>query len=79
MAAWSAEHDLRLVLFGGEEQGLHGSQQYVGSLSQTDRSRLESVINMDMIATVDTPTLTVMLEGAAGVANLDKRPQRCGA
>ena len=65
MAARAAEHDLRLVLFGGEEQGLHGSQQYVGSLSQTDRSRLDSVINMDMIATVNTPALTVMLEGAA--------------
>ena len=65
LAAQSAEHDLRLILFGGEEQGLHGSQQYVGSLDQADRSRLTSVINMDMIATLNTPTLTVLLEGAA--------------
>ena len=57
--------NLRLILFGGEEQGLHGSQQYVGSLDQADRSRLTSVINMDMIATLNTPTLTVLLEGAA--------------
>ena len=42
-------HDFRLILFGGEEQGLHGSQQYVAGLSQTDRDRLDGVINMDMI------------------------------
>ncbi len=64
LAAQFAEHDLRLLLFGGEEQGLHGSQQYVASLGQADRSRLDSVINMDMIATLNTPTLTVLLEGA---------------
>ena len=61
----SAEHDLRLILFGGEEQGLHGSQQYVGSLDQADRNRLDSVFNMDMIATLNMPKLTVLLEGAA--------------
>ena len=64
LAPLSAEHDLRLIFFGGEEQGLHGSQQYVGSLDQVDRSRLDSVINMDMIATLNTQTLTVLLEGA---------------
>jgi ABC-type taurine transport system substrate-binding protein len=60
-----AEHDLRFILFGGEEQGLHGSQQYVASLSQADRARLDSVINMDMIATANIQALTVLLEGAA--------------
>ena len=59
-----AEHDLRLILFGGEEQGLHGSQQYVASLNQADRARIDSVINMDMIATLNTQALTVLLEGA---------------
>jgi peptidase M28-like protein/repeat uncharacterized protein DUF346 len=65
LAGHSHEHDLRLILFGGEEQGLHGSQQYVGSLGQADRSRLDSVINMDMIGTLNSSTLTVLLEGAA--------------
>src|SRR5262249_6633879 len=60
-----AEHDLRLILFGGEEQGLHGSQQYVASLAQADRARLDSVINMDMIGTLNTEALTVLLEGAS--------------
>jgi hypothetical protein len=64
LATLSAEHDLRLILFGGEEQGLCGSQQYVGSLSPADRSRIDSVINMDMIATLNTSTPTVLLEGA---------------
>ena len=58
-------HDLRLILFGGEEQGLHGSQQYVAGLSQADRSRIDSVINMDMIGRVNMQPMTVMLEGAA--------------
>ncbi|HRO15562.1 MAG TPA: M28 family metallopeptidase [Paracoccus sp. (in: a-proteobacteria)] len=58
-------HDLRLILFGGEEQGLHGSQQYVAALSQAERDRIDSVINMDMIGCVNMQPMTVMLEGAA--------------
>jgi hypothetical protein len=65
LTAQPAEHDLRLVLFGGEEQGLHGSQQYVASLPQAERARIDSVINMDMIATLNTQALTVLLEGAS--------------
>ena len=65
LATRSAENDLRLILFGGEEQGLLGSQQYVESLDSVDRFRIDSVINMDMIATLNTSTLTVLLEGAA--------------
>jgi hypothetical protein len=58
-------HDLRVILFGGEEQGLHGSTQYVASLPPTERARIKAVLNMDMIATRNTPTPTVLLEGAA--------------
>jgi len=64
LSSHSFDHDIRLVLFGGEEQGLHGSQQYVASLPQTERNRLDAIINMDMIATRNTPTLAVLLEGA---------------
>lgn len=63
-AAHQAEHDLRFILFGGEEQGLFGSVRYVASLSQTERKRVLSVLNMDMIGTLNTPTRSVMLEGA---------------
>jgi Zn-dependent M28 family amino/carboxypeptidase len=60
-----AEQDLRLVLFGGEEQGLYGSKQYVNSLTASERARISAVINMDMVASLNTATPTVMLEGAA--------------
>jgi hypothetical protein len=57
-------HDLRFVLFGGEEQGLHGSNQYVSGLSTADKNRVKAVLNMDMIGTQNTTAETVLLEGA---------------
>jgi len=60
----AATHDLRVILFGGEEQGLRGSQQYVTSLSAAERARVDCVINMDMIATLNTAAPTMLLEGA---------------
>jgi hypothetical protein len=65
LATHSARHDLRLILFGGEEEGLHGSIQYVAGLSPSERARIRAVINMDMIATLNTATPTVLLEGGS--------------
>jgi len=65
LTAQPAEHDVRFILFGGEEQGLHGSRQYVAALPQAERARIDSVINMDMIGTLNTQALTVLLEGAS--------------
>jgi Zn-dependent M28 family amino/carboxypeptidase len=56
-------HDLRLILFGGEEQNLHGSTQYVAALAQEDRARTAAVVNMDMIARRNVSPATVLLEG----------------
>jgi Peptidase family M28 len=64
LAEHQAAHDLRLVLFGGEEEGLFGSRQYVAALSPTERDRIRAVINMDMIATKNTANRSVLLEGA---------------
>jgi len=64
LAEHSAKHDLRLILFGGEEQGLHGSKQYVSGLETSERARISAVINMDMVATLNTALPTVLLEGA---------------
>jgi len=60
----AAVHDLRLILFGGEEEGLFGSQQYVASLSSAQRKRIRAVVHMDMIATLNTAQPAVLLEGA---------------
>jgi hypothetical protein len=57
-------NDLRLILFGGEEEGLFGSKQYVATLPQAERARVRAVLNMDMIGTENTATPTVLLEGA---------------
>ncbi|WP_222262859.1 M20/M25/M40 family metallo-hydrolase [Modestobacter marinus] len=65
LAPHTSRHDLRLVLFGGEEQGLFGSRHYVAGLSAGERDRIRAVVNMDMIAGRNTATRTVLLEGAA--------------
>jgi Zn-dependent M28 family amino/carboxypeptidase len=61
---------LRLILFGGEEQGLYGSMQYVAQMPPAERRKINAVVNMDMIAVVnnkDSPK-TVLLEGADPVS-----------
>jgi Peptidase family M28 len=59
-----SEHDLRFILFGGEEEGLFGSEQYIASLPESERNRIRGVVNMDMIGTMNSSTRSVMLEGA---------------
>jgi len=58
-------HDLRFILFGGEEEGLFGSTRHVARLTAAERARIRAVVTMDMIATRNTPTASVLLEGAA--------------
>jgi len=65
---YAGVHDLRLILFGGEEEGLLGSLQYVAQLAAAERERLRAVVNMDMIGTLNTPTPAVLLEGGADVS-----------
>jgi hypothetical protein len=65
LASHNSIHDLRLILFGGEEEGLVGSRCYVNALPPSERSRIRAVINMDMIATLNTNIPTVLLEGAS--------------
>jgi len=64
LATHGGRHDLRFVLFGGEEQGLFGSTHHVRRLPAADRSRIHAVVNMDMVGTRNTPAPTVLLEGA---------------
>lgn len=64
----SFSQDLRLILFGGEEQGLFGSKHYVKNLSRAERARIKSVVNMDMIAVLNTKKPAVLLEGGDPVS-----------
>jgi len=58
------------VLFGGEEQGLLGSTHFLSQMPGDERSALRAVINMDMIASLNTPpgggsaVPGVLIEGA---------------
>jgi hypothetical protein len=63
-ATHHGEHDLRFVLFGGEEEGLFGSKRYIASLPASEKQRIRAVVNMDMIGTMNTSLQSVMLEGA---------------
>jgi hypothetical protein len=58
------ENDLRFILFGGEEEGLFGSKRYVSDLPAEERSRIQAVVNMDMIGALNGPTRSVLIEGA---------------
>ncbi len=64
LATQDWRHDLRFILFGGEEQGMDGSNQYVTSLAADERAMIRAVINMDMIGRQNTAMRTVLLEGS---------------
>lgn len=65
LANHQSANELRIILFGGEEQGLHGSKQYVDQLTTEERGRILAVLNMDMIGSKNTSSAQVLLEGAA--------------
>jgi hypothetical protein len=55
---------VRFALFGGEEQGLYGSRQYVASLLPGEHPLIRAVVNFDMIGRQNSPTPSVLLEGS---------------
>jgi hypothetical protein len=63
-------HDLRFVLFGGEEQGLFGSKQFVANLPAPEQQRIRAVINMDMIGSLNSASPSVLLEGSSSSQNV---------
>ena len=64
LAGVTLKHDVTFILFGGEEQGLLGSKQYVAGLSEAERRRIGAVVNMDMIGALNSRPASVLLEGA---------------
>lgn len=63
-ARHACEQDLHFVLFGGEEQNLFGSSQFVEDMTLKARERVLAVVNMDMIGVENARPATVLLEGA---------------
>jgi Zn-dependent M28 family amino/carboxypeptidase len=79
LRAQRGRHDLRLILFGGEEQGLFGSRHYVASLSPSERARIQAVVNMDMIGRLNSEKRSVLLEGGPVSRDLIDRVSRAAA
>jgi Peptidase family M28 len=64
LAGFAFEESTRVILFGGEEQGLHGSRRHVAALPAAERGRISAVVNLDMVGRRNGPGLGVLLEGA---------------
>jgi len=61
---------LRFIAFSGEEQGLVGSYAYVGDLVQSgELGDVKGVINMDMIAYLNSGTWDLLVEGQPPQSN----------
>ena len=59
------QQDLRFILFGGRGTRAVRQPHYVAELSAAERSRISAVVNMDMIGSLNGPSPSVLLEGAA--------------
>ncbi len=57
--------DLRFILFGSEETGLHGSNRYVADLSLEELSRINAMINIDSIGLG-----RIAVEDSGGIADV---------
>jgi hypothetical protein len=64
------KNDLQFVLFGGEEEGLLGSDEFVRSMNATDRARVQAVVQMDMIGSLNTAIDTRALQAYLGHRNI---------
>lgn len=52
--------EIRLLFLGAEENGYHGSKEYVKGLSEQERRRLKTVFNMDIsVAALDSGAVLV--------------------
>ncbi len=58
-----SRHGLRFTFWGAEEVGLVGSTSYVDGLSATARSRIRSVLNLDMVGSRNFARLVYSGEG----------------
>lgn len=62
LAPFGSQRTIRFIAYGGEEQGLFGSDDYVSNMSTAERNNLVGSIVMDMVAYTSDATLDVLLE-----------------
>ncbi len=80
LAAAGYPHEVRVILFGAEENGLIGSAEYVRSLDGETRRRIIAMLNLDMVGVGErlrlggSPELVNLAMELAG--NLGLRPER---
>lgn len=56
------KHDVILIAFSGEEQGLVGSEHYVKSLTNVEKENIKGVLTMDMIGYSKDDNLECLIE-----------------
>lgn len=80
LAAGGYPHEVRVILFGAEENGLIGSAEYVRTLDEETKRRVIAMLNLDMVGVGErlrlggSPELVNMAVELA--ANLGLRPER---
>jgi len=80
LAASGYPHELRVILFGAEENGLIGSAEYVRTLDEETKRRVIAMLNLDMVGVGERLRLGGSLElvnlAVELAANLGLRPER---
>jgi Peptidase family M28 len=79
LSAQPRHHTLIFVGFSGEEEGLVGSQYYVGHLTNAQRAHIEGMVNFDSLGLGPTEVWAshadkVLLDALASVATASKLP-----
>ena len=51
--------EIRFLFFGAEEEGLHGSEKYVSTLTKDEIKRSAAMFNLDMVGSADAGDLAI--------------------
>ncbi len=62
LSTMDSQRTLVFICFGGEEQGLYGSADYVSDMTATERSNFQAALTMDMISYTADAEMDVLLE-----------------
>ena len=69
-------HKIRFLWFGGEEDGLVGSQYYAAQLSEREVSRIDVMIDTDMIASPNYARFVYDGDGSSSTRQARRAPAR---